>query len=351
MIDALRLPVFGWTTAIGLVGAGVMLAVMPSIARALRLHRKNFAQQSVTTAYGIAIWLPAAVALGWAAQRGLPGAAPAATALVLFGLVGLADDLWGDRRASGFRGHFRQLLQEGRLTTGLAKLAIGGGASLALGLWLAGDAAPALLRVLLEPAAPSTASLPPLPDLAPQPPSAWFGALDALTGAAVIALAANTLNLFDLRPLRTLKVFGAGSIFLVGAVAVPVLAARWLPLPSTIRDAGDRLPVWERAVLSFPHQGDGWWLALSLLGPAVAAAALYSPLEARRRAMMGDTGANALGALLGVVTCLVLPLAGQAAIAIALAGINLYAETHSLTALIGAHPFWDRLDRWGWKEA
>jgi hypothetical protein len=208
-----------------LLFAAFMRALMPAIARRLRLERQNFAGENVNTGYGIVIWLPAALALGWSATRNVAGAAAAATAMVIFGLVGLADDLWGDRTAGGFRGHLRQLAEHGRVTTGLVKLAVGGGAALALGLWLAGDAAPPMLRALLEPSAPSTASLPPLPDLAPKPPPAWIGLLQVLTSALVIALSANTLNLFDLRPLRALKLFGLGAVLLLAATIVPLLAA------------------------------------------------------------------------------------------------------------------------------
>ena len=66
--------------------------------------------------------------------------------------------------------------------------------------------------------------------------------------------------------------------------------------------------------------------------------------------MLGDTGANALGALCGVAACVVLPPLGQLVLALALAALNLYAETHSLSALIRSHPLLNRLDRWGWQE-
>lgn len=322
--------------AVAILIGGMMLWAMPPVARKLRLERTNFVGETVLTAYGLVIWLPAAVALGWSATRGLPGAAPAATALVVFGLVGLADDRWGDRSAGGFRGHLRQLTEKGRVTTGVVKLAIGSGAALVLSLWLAGDAAPPLLRVLLEPAAPSTASLPPLPDLAPRPPPEWFGLLRVLTGAAVIALSANTLNLFDLRPLRALKLFGLGTALLLSISAIPLLISGRLPA----------LPVWWPAWLRDPPAAPG--TGIGLLGPALAAALLYLPLEARRRAMLGDTGANALGALSGVTAIVILPPLGQIALALALAALNLYAESHSLSALIRSHPLLDRLDRWGW---
>jgi UDP-GlcNAc:undecaprenyl-phosphate/decaprenyl-phosphate GlcNAc-1-phosphate transferase len=315
----------------------LLAALMPAIARRLRLERRNFAGETLHTGGGIVIWLPAALALGWSATRSVTGAAPAATALVIFGLVGLVDDLWGDRSAGGFRGHLRQLTEHGRVTTGLVKLAIGGGAALALGLWLAGDAAPPLLRALLEPSAPSTAALPPLPDLAPKPPPAWAGLLQVLTSALVIALSANTLNLFDLRPLRALKLFGLGAVLLLAATIAPLFAAGRTPAVPVW------WPVWLRGAPGSPA------VAVALLGPAMAAALLYAPLEARRRTMLGDTGANALGALLGVAACALLPLAGQLLLAAALVGLNLYAETHSLSEWIRSHPLLDRLDGWGWR--
>jgi UDP-GlcNAc:undecaprenyl-phosphate GlcNAc-1-phosphate transferase len=336
--------------ALTLVVAVLMLALMPGIARWLRLRRQNFMQEGVDTGCGLAVWVAAAAGLSWGAIHGQSSAAPAVTALLVFGLVGLADDLWGDRSAGGFRGHLGRLVETGRLTTGVVKLAIGGGAALMLGLWLAGDAAPPLLRALLEPASPSTASLPPPPDLAPRPPPEWVGLLDVLSSAAVIALSANTLNLFDLRPLRAIKLFVAGAVLLLAASLFPSFADRWLLLPSTLRETLDRIPPSARALLALPHGLESFGIGASLLGPALLAVALYAPLEARRRAMLGDTGANALGALLGVAACAVLPVAGLLLLALALTGLNLYAETHSLSALIRSHALLDRFDRWGWRK-
>jgi UDP-GlcNAc:undecaprenyl-phosphate/decaprenyl-phosphate GlcNAc-1-phosphate transferase len=331
---------------LALLLAGLLLLGMPVVARALRLERRNFAGETLFTGYGLVVWVPTAVALGWLAGRGVPGAAPGVTALVVFGLVGLADDRWGDRSAGGFRGHLRQLVERGRVTTGVVKLAVGGGAALVLGLWLAGDAAPPFLRVLLEPAAPSTDALPPLPELAPLPPPGWVGVLDFLTAAAVIALSANALNLLDLRPLRALKGFWLSSLLLL-IVSVLPLAVLWLPFPPAWGAAFERLPPWVRESLAVAPYPRGLWRTVALLAPAWAASALYAPLEARRRAMLGDTGSNPLGALLGVAACVLLPVAGQTVLALFLAALNLYAESHSLSALIRARPLLRRLDRWG----
>ncbi|KAF1086513.1 phospho-N-acetylmuramoyl-pentapeptide-transferase [Sporotomaculum syntrophicum] len=85
--------------------------------------------------------------------------------------LGLMDDFWGSREASGLLGHFKALLR-GRLTTGALK-ALGGG-MLAL-----------ILAVQMYPG------------------NIWR----IIDSALIIALSVNLLNLFDLRPGRAGKVF------------------------------------------------------------------------------------------------------------------------------------------------
>ena len=43
--------------------------------------------------------------------------------IIAFGLgfLGLVDDIWGDHKVKGFAGHFRQLIEKGKITTGLLK--------------------------------------------------------------------------------------------------------------------------------------------------------------------------------------------------------------------------------------
>ena len=90
-------------------------------------------------------------------------------------VLGAIDDIWGSREVGGFKGHFRKLLLERKLTTGAAK-AIGGG----LVALMAG------CNVYHH-------------DFA-----------YALLAASVIALATNLLNLLDLRPGRAVAVLFAG---------------------------------------------------------------------------------------------------------------------------------------------
>lgn len=127
-----------------------------------------------------------------------------------FGLLGLFDDLAGDRSAQGFRGHLRALRSR-RLTTGAVKL-FGGGA----------------LAVLV--AAPTSRE------------RFWV----LLADAALIALAANLANLFDRAPGRLGKVallaavpvlFVAGADARLAGAAVVVGALVAL----LIHDLGERL--------------------------------------------------------------------------------------------------------------
>jgi len=126
-------------------------------------------------------------------------------AIATMGLLGLLDDLYGSREVGGFRGHFRRLFGEGRITTGAVK-AIGGGV---VALWLGarisgGD--------VLQ----------------------WFLA----TG--LIALSANTLNLLDLRPGRASVAFFVGIAIAAGFGLKAPWAAAAICLPAAIGYLWDR---------------------------------------------------------------------------------------------------------------
>lgn len=201
---------------------------------------------------------------------------PAAYLLVVcgFGLLGLLDDLRGDRSVGGFRGHF-QALAHGRLTTGAAK-AIGGGlVSLAAAYLLAG---PVIWRLLLD--------------------------------AALIALTANALNLLDLRPGRAL--FG----FIVGAAVVI-------------------------GTLLWHHAGYAGFLFYI----AVAAALILYSLDAGGFVMIGDTGANSFGAVLGVAAALFFSPAWQIVCLLLLIGFQIWCERHSLTDAIEHNAILRGIDR------
>ncbi len=120
-----------------------------------------------------------------------------------------------------------------------------------------------------------------------------------LLASAVLVLATNLFNLLDLRPGRAVKAFvllGAG---LTAGSGVSVL----------------------------------WALGL-FAGPALVAG-VY---DVRERAMLGDTGANLLGALAGLWLVLTLSSLGLAIALVPLLLITVYGEFRSLSALVEKTP-------------
>lgn len=130
--------------------------------------------------------------------------------------------------------------------------------------------------------------------------------VDALLGGAVVAGYANVANLFDLRPGRALK---------FGLLHLPLLAD-----PSAAGSA--------------------------VAGPLGAAAALL-PADLREEAMLGDAGANALGAALGTAVLLRYGRRGRAVHLAALAALMVASEKVSFTKVIAATPPLRRFDEWG----
>lgn len=130
-----------------------------------------------------------------------------------------------------------------------------------------------------------------------------------LLASAVLVLATNVFNLLDLRPGRATKLF-----VLLGA-GLTIGAASMRPL---------------------------WALGL-FIGPALVAG-LY---DLRERAMLGDTGANLLGALAGLWLVFALSALGQAIALALLFAITLYGELRSITKLVERMPLLRGLDSWG----
>jgi UDP-GlcNAc:undecaprenyl-phosphate GlcNAc-1-phosphate transferase len=132
----------------------------------------------------------------------------------------------------------------------------------------------------------------------------------ALLAALLIALSANTLNLLDLRPGRCL--FG----FFVGAVVI------WVTL-ATQHAVGVGMLFWA----------------------AAAFAVILYPLDAGGAAMLGDTGSNAFGAVLGVAGVIFFAPLWQAVLVVLLLAFQIWCERHSLTQWIESRPVLRALDR------
>ncbi|MFL6206979.1 MAG: hypothetical protein ACJ739_16675 [Acidimicrobiales bacterium] len=130
-----------------------------------------------------------------------------------------------------------------------------------------------------------------------------------LADAALVALAANLGNLLDRAPGRTIK---------VGLIAyVPVaLAAGTGPV------------------------------GLALV-PVMGAAAGLLPADLGERRMLGDTGANLLGAVLGLAVVLETSRVVRTVVLVALVVLNVASERVSFTKVIDATPGLRHLDRLG----
>jgi UDP-N-acetylmuramyl pentapeptide phosphotransferase/UDP-N-acetylglucosamine-1-phosphate transferase len=138
------------------------------------------------------------------------------------------------------------------------------------------------------------------------------GPLDVVVNGAAIAGAANLANLFDLRPGRAIKV-----ALLTGG---PLLAA------SLLR---------------------GSPAAAALAAVPLGAAAALLPDDLGERAMLGDAGANALGALLGLAAVTRLGRPGRYALLGTVAALTAASEKVSFTKVIAGNPVLNRIDMLG----
>ncbi len=130
-----------------------------------------------------------------------------------------------------------------------------------------------------------------------------------LLAVGVLVLATNVFNLLDLRPGRAIKAF--------------VLLGAGLTLGSL-----DARPLWS-------------------LGLFVAPALVAGLYDLRERAMLGDTGANLLGALAGLWLVLTLSQSGQLIALALLVAVTLYGELRSISTLVERTPGLRALDSWG----
>jgi UDP-N-acetylmuramyl pentapeptide phosphotransferase/UDP-N-acetylglucosamine-1-phosphate transferase len=130
-----------------------------------------------------------------------------------------------------------------------------------------------------------------------------------LADAALVALAANLGNLLDRAPGRTIK---------VGLLA-------YVPLAIAAGTSAIGLA----------------------LAPVVGAASGLLPADLRERLMLGDTGANLLGAVLGLGVVLEASRPVRTGVLLVLVGLNLVAERVSFSKVIDATPGLRHLDRLG----
>jgi UDP-GlcNAc:undecaprenyl-phosphate/decaprenyl-phosphate GlcNAc-1-phosphate transferase len=127
---------------------------------------------------------------------------------------------------------------------------------------------------------------------------------DVVINAGLIAGGANLLNLFDLRPGRAIKVAAASAAIIAGS----------------------------------SHDGhDGHDGREAVAAPLGAALALL-PEDLGERAMLGDAGANALGAMLGAAAAAGLPRPARVAVLAGIVALTAASEKISFTKVIEATP-------------
>lgn len=234
------------------------------------LMRLNFQNREVPVGLGIIfILIPVPLMLLFTRiQRSSTFEFLGIVTLVFFGILGLIDDVSGDRTSRGFRGHFHAL-RNGVLTTGALKAILGGLGAFLIGSFLAKNLVEVMLNGLL------------------------------------IALGANTLNLFDLRPGR------AGKVFLIFSMVILITSG---------------------------FSVDFLIVFASVLG--------YLAWDLRQQVMMGDTGSNCLGAFLGLYLVRS-SLLFRLGIVFLLICLQVLCERLSLTKLIESNRVLDFLDRLG----
>lgn len=195
------------------------------------------------------------------------------TLVLCMGFSGVIDDLIGDTTIKGLSGHIRSTLQ-GRMTTGFLKAFTG--------FTVSGIVSFGISRSYIE----------------------------FIINVIIISLAANTLNLFDLRPGRAVKVFLAASLLLLAF--------------STVR-VSEAIPI---VILNIT-------------------ALFYIRYDLKEICMLGDTGANILGISLGYYCALLLGIKGKLGVLAVLAAINIVSEKLSINELINGSRLLSYLDNMG----
>ncbi len=127
----------------------------------------------------------------------------------------------------------------------------------------------------------------------------------------IITLSVNIINLLDLRPGR------AGKVFLILSLLF---------------------------LLAFPGQPE-----LVFIATAAGSLTAYLPVDLKARGMMGDTGSNALGAVLGLSAVWLMDLWLKLFYLAVLVFLHLLAEKYSFSKIIAGNRILNYLDRLGTK--
>lgn len=282
---------------LGGLAAGGTIAAIGAVRRskwAADLERVNHKGDTVSLAEGPGVTVGATAASVLGANSPAYAVAAATTGLTA-GAVGLYDDMADTKgeKAKGFKGHVGALLK-GRVSAGLIKI---------FGISAAGIASAALVDLANG-------------ELTDERRSLARRVWNVGVGGGVIAGAANVINLFDLRPGRALKVV-------------------------TIASAPLSRPPGPKSRRHTAAGGANTALAVS----AAAGAAMGEDLEGKT--MLGDGGANALGALLGLSYIARTGMIGRHVALAGVAALIAASEKVSFTKVIAETPVLRELDELG----
>lgn len=179
--------------------------------------------------------------------------------ITFMGMVGLLDDLTGEKKIKGLKGHIVSFLK-GKPTTGGIKA----GTGFLIALFISVILSNTLLEIIVN--------------------------------IMLIGLFTNLINLFDLRPGRSTKVFILASILLL---------------------VTSRIDEYNFILYSF------YGILL-----------IYFPLDLKAKVMMGDTGSNVMGITLGIYCAFTHNLSVKLIYLLFLLIIHVIAERYSFTKII-----------------
>jgi hypothetical protein len=245
---------------------------------------------------------------------------------------GLADDVFGGSDDKGFAGHVAAL-RSGRLTTGMLKL---------VGIGVLAFVTSTSIASTIDAADPAVAAS-----------TGWvhaaFVAVTWIAATLVIALCANLINLTDVRPGRAMKSFVP---LAVAGVALCTWGF-WTSLQKAVASTTAASSIAGTAGLTggLPAGAEAWvWgigsvvcMLLLVLGPVFVSWGY----DLGERAMLGDAGANAMGALAGYLLARSAPLWLLGVMAVVLLALNLASERVSFTSVIERVPVLAWLDGLG----
>lgn len=311
------------------VGAGI--GVCAGLGYVLRRKRIKASQWERTNFHGVTVSLRGGVAMAGAsvasaavasALSDQPRAALGGVVASLGGgLAGYIDDVDqgahdGGKVAKGLKGHLGALAH-GQVTTGVIKIA-GIGASALAASALVGSKAT----------------------------SVGAKAADLVLNTVLIAGTANLANLLDLRPGRALKatvlVAAPLSYFSCAGAKAPASGASVTSATASVASGASAAP---SAKPVSPASASGA-SAQRLLASGLNAAAITALVEdLQETTMLGDTGANAAGALLGTSLAANDSWKLRLGTALGVVGLILASEKVSFSKVIAANPALNWLDQ------